>query len=353
MARGIKDVIGRFFTRRVKIGAVPGGPANSGARAVGGIDPAPPDRPVDRHPIHRLEHLTPIARSTEERIAIACRCRDADVLPKAEGAGQVFTQTDGPDVQLMFNGVRVVAGGYYGEWMQRLIKTCHGHHEPQEEVMFAEVLRHLGPNACMVELGGYWSFYSIWFLQGSLGRTSIVVEPDPVYLETGRVNAGLNGCAPTFVNAFAGRDWAPSVPFSTESTGMLDLPRVSVPHLLETHEIGHLDLLHCDAQGAELAVLESIADLVAAARIGWIVVSTHSHHISGDPLTHQRCLALLQHYGATIVAEHDVHESFSGDGLIVARFGTVPPDWQPPKISHNRYSESLFRNPLYDLAAKA
>src|SRR6185312_12386817 len=52
-----------------------------------------------------------------------------------------------------------------------------------------------------------------------------------------------------------------------------------------------------------------------------------------------------------ILAEHDVHESYSGDGLIVAKFGAVPSDWRCPRLTYNRYSESLFRNPLYDLAA--
>ena len=34
----------------------------------------------------------------------------------------------------------------------------------------------------------------------------------------------------------------------------------------------------------------------------------------------------------------------------MARFGPVPAGWAAPKLSFNRYSESLFRNPLYDLA---
>lgn len=82
----------------------------------------------------------------------------------------------------------------------------------------------------------------------------------------------------------------------------------------------------------------------------WFIISTHAESISGDPLTHQRCLAVLREIGATILVEHDVHESFSGDGLIVAKLGPVPSDWSPPSISYNRYSEALFRNPLYDLA---
>jgi hypothetical protein len=111
-----------------------------------------------------------------------------------------------------------------------------------------------------------------------------------------------------------------------------------------------LDLLHCDAQGVEVDVLESCEDLFRCGRIRWVFVSTHAHQISGDPLTHQRCLTMLRNVGAVIEVEHDVHESFSGDGLIVARFVPAPAGWIGVKISRNRYSESLFRNPLYDLA---
>ena len=46
-----------------------------------------------------------------------------------------------------------------------------------------------------------------------------------------------------------------------------------------------------------------------------------------------------------------MQESFSGDGLILAKFGPLPKDWKTPTLSYNRYSESLFRNPLYDLAS--
>lgn len=70
----------------------------------------------------------------------------------------------------------------------------------------------------------------------------------------------------------------------------------------------------------------------------------------GDPLTHQRCLALLRELGGRILVEHDVQESFSGDGLIVAYFGREAIDWTDIPLSYNRYSTSLFRNPLYDLA---
>ena len=89
--------------------------------------------------------------------------------------------------------------------------------------------------------------------------------------------------------------------------------------------------------------------LLADGRIRFCFVSTHTHHISGDALTHQRCLALLKEAGGQILAEHDVHESYSGDGLIVAYFGDSPLPWPSLRLSYNRYSTSLFRNPLFDL----
>jgi FkbM family methyltransferase len=246
----------------------------------------------------------------------------------------------------------VVADGYCGSWMTALITTCRGHHEPQEEVAFAEVMRHIGERATMIELGGYWSFYSIWFKRAHEGRRGIVVEPDPAHLRIGMRNASINACELEFVNAVAaGRDQL-SAPFETEESGVVELPRVSVPGLMSAHGVEVLDVLHCDAQGVELEIIESCREPAAEGRLNWVVVSTHTHHISGDPLTHQRCLAALDALGATVLAEHDVHESFSGDGLIVAKFGEVPSSWISPPISFNRYSHSLFRNPLYELASE-
>lgn len=61
---------------------------------------------------------------------------------------------------------------------------------------------------------------------------------------------------------------------------------------------------------------------------------------------------MLNQFGAQNLAEHDVHESFSGDGIIAAYFGNEPLTWEEPTISLNRYSTSLFRNLAYDLAER-
>ena len=286
----------------------------------------------------------------ETRIEMATRARDCDDLPKVAQAGALTTAADGTRVQVMHNGIEVVEGGYCGDWMTRLIARCHGHHEPQEERAFATLLARLPARATMLELGGWWSFYTLWFLRNQPGRRAWVLEPDPTHRAVGAANARLNGAQFDIIEGFVGLSAAPPQSFHTDQGETIQVPRRAVPELLDSLGLASLDLLHCDAQGAELDVLTSCEALLRAGKIRTLVISTHHWHISGDPLTHQRCLARVLACGGRVLAEHDVHESYSGDGLIVARFGEDAADWPDIALSRNRYSTSLFRNPLYDLA---
>ena len=81
----------------------------------------------------------PPVRDGRFRIEMTVGCQDAGSIPKVLGAGKV-TKQDGQDVQIMHNGVRVVAGGYHGDWMREVIERLAGHHEPQEEAVFHEVM---------------------------------------------------------------------------------------------------------------------------------------------------------------------------------------------------------------------
>jgi len=300
-----------------------------------------------------IDNLAPLAVSLEERIAMAERCRDADAIPKVGNAGEVIVMPDGTRQQIMHNGLRVVADGYCGAWMTDLIRRCRGHHEPQEEKIFHEVLPHLSSTATMLELGGWWSFYSMWFMKNEPGRRAFIVEPDPKHMHVGLENVKLNGMAPVYINGFAGATPSDPMPFRTEDSGEILVPRLSVPQILVDQKLEQLDVLHCDAQGAEHDVLVSCAELFRQARIKLLILSTHHWSISGSPITHQLCLKSIVEFGGRVIAEHDVYESFSGDGLIVAVFGNDLRDLEPVVLSHNRYSTSLFRNPSYDLALHA
>jgi FkbM family methyltransferase len=294
----------------------------------------------------------PVSLDNEARISMTASCRDCDELPKVDNAGAVVEES-GRYIQVMHNGLRVVAGGYYGQWMTELIGLLQGHHEPQEELVFSKILGFLSDDATMIELGGFWAYYSLWFLHEGKSRKAIVVEPDPNHIRVGSQNAELNGETMIFVQASAGGTVLSERPFSTESAGSCTIPQVTVSSLMNEHQISHLELLHFDIQGAETEVLQSCENLLREKRISFCVISTHSHHISGDTLTHQKCVAMVQEFGGQLLVEHDVHESFSGDGLVAAYFGAAPIDWEEPRLSRNRYSTSLFRNPLYDLASVA
>lgn len=284
------------------------------------------------------------------RIALTVACRDTDALPKVPGAGDVH---DG--VQTMHNGVKVLAGGYYGEWMTEVIRQLRGHHEPQEEIAFHAVLERLattaGPAPSMLELGSFWAYYSLWFLQRIPNGRSFCVEPDPAYLEVGRRNFDLNGLDGTFVQAAVGARQTPPVPFECESDGQTrPVPIEGLQSLLDRFRLEHLDLLFADVQGAEWPLLDSARDLLQAGRVRFVVVSTHHHAISGDPLTHYRCLDLLRELGGHVVVEHTVAESYSGDGLIVASFDQRDRDMEIV-TSRCRVGHSWFGDPLRDLEA--
>jgi hypothetical protein len=95
-----------------------------------------------------------ILLNNEQRAEMTASCRDCDHIPKVPDAGWVFAG-DGRPVQIMHNGVRVVAGGYYGDWMTSIIARLHGHHEPQEEGVSYAILKNVTSDATMLELGGF------------------------------------------------------------------------------------------------------------------------------------------------------------------------------------------------------
>lgn len=284
------------------------------------------------------------------RIGLTVACRDTDPLAKVPDAGTV---ADG--VQVMHNGVKVVAGGYYGEWMAEVIRRLRGHHEPQEEIAFHAVVERVaataGPAPVILELGAFWAYYSLWFKHRIPGARAYLVEPDPAYLEVGRRNFELNELEGTFHQAAVGRDAQPSQPFECESDGVTrPVPVEGLGSLLRRFKLDHVDVLFSDIQGFEWPLLDGARDLLAAGCVRFAVVSTHHHLISGDPLTHQRCLALLRELGAHVLVEHTVAESYSGDGLIVASFDERDRDLQVA-TSRCRVGDSWFGDPLHDLEA--
>jgi hypothetical protein len=111
-----------------------------------------------------------------------------------------------------------------------------------------------------------------------------------------------------------------------------------------------IEMLHMDVQGAELPFIESMRRAVAERKVRFIVVSTHHEAVfsryqklsTGATTTHEDCVRALESLGAKVFVDHDVNESYSGDGLIVASFAAEDRSIVLPAISRNVRERSLF-----------
>jgi hypothetical protein len=282
-----------------------------------------------------------LSAADSRRVRMTLSCRDTDPIPKVPEAGAVVEQ-DGQRVQIMHEGTRVIADGYCGGWMTDVIRGLRGHHEPQEELLFHHLLTYVRPGSLMVELGSYWAYYTNWYLGAVPGSTALCVEPSAANLEVGRRNLALNGRTATFIQACVGSRATPSRLGGLEC---LDMDAVLA-------QVGGrpIEMLHMDVQGAELPFIESMRRAVAERKVRFIVVSTHHESVfstyqktsTGSTTTHGDCVRALEALGAKVFVDHDVYESFSGDGLIVASFSPADRSIVLPEISRNVRGRSLF-----------
>lgn len=303
----------------------------------------------------RLADLEPAAA---DRVRKTIACRDTDHLPKVPGAGGVIDR-NGELVQVMHNGLLIEEGCYYGPWMTEIIRGLAGHHEPQEEVVFDAIVRRLrqsgSANPLIVEFGSFWAYYTMWFCRELPGARGLAMEPDPVYLEIGRRNAELNGLSDriSFTHGAVGAAPGETTEFVAESTGRpVQVQQYDLASFLAQKGVQRVDLAMVDIQGFESVLLPRAREMLRAGAVRFLLVSTHHQTISGDALTHQQALQLLDECGGHIIAEHSVRESYSGDGLIAVAFDPRDTELTVP-VSHARAKDTLFGEPEYELAALA
>ncbi len=296
-------------------------------------------------------HQTTLSEHDIYRINMTVSCHDANIIPKTDNAGRVIDYQN-TRVQLMHNGVKILEHCYCGPWMTAIIEQLKGCHEPQEELVYYHILQKLKQQSTkpnVLELGAYWSYYTLWALQEFPDANAFLVEPDPNNLNIGKKNFELNNQQGTFHRACIEQEAKATVSFFCEDGQTHKMPAENLPSLFNRFNLDYLDILLADIQGAETGLLTSAKDLFKTGKVGYAIISTHHHTISHDPLTHQKCLTILKDCGAHIIAEHSVAESFSGDGLIAVSFKPEDADFTVP-ISYCRASESLFPIIEKDLA---
>ena len=178
-----------------------------------------------------------------------------------------------------------------------------------------EVLKCLPSGSTMLEFGSYWAFYSMWFYSEVADARCFCVEPDSRNIQMGKDNFALNfgDLLPrvAFEQAFAGQADAIASPDK-------EIPTVSVDGFLSKHGILQLAILHADTQGHELDVLLGATNSLAAAAIDYVFLSTHTNEL------HRLCLAELRKHRYRILADVDLLETYSLDGLIVGQSPRLP-----------------------------
>ena len=296
-----------------------------------------------------------LSAEQQRRIRQTVACRDTDVLPKVPNAGGLV-ERDGVRLQIMHNGLVVEAGCYYGPMMTAIIADLHGHHEPQEEVVFDTMIRRLADSSdaepVIVEFGSFWAYYTMWFCRALPHARGVCLEPDPVYLSVGRRNAELNGLSEriSFLAGAVGEFPGTELEFRTESTGAsVTVGQFDLESLCTETGVTGVSLAMVDIQGFESVLLPRAADLLRSGFVRFLLVSTHHQLISGNFLTHQETRDLLVGLGAHIIAEHAIGESCSGDGLIAVSFDPADTDLHVD-VSRVRSVDTMWGEPEYRLA---
>jgi hypothetical protein len=245
-------------------------------------------------------------RYWEYRTRETISCADNAFIERVPDAGRIIGEH-----QVMHNGLRVFYGSYsyFAEEMHEILRQNRGVHEPQEERAFAAVLPHVAPGGVILELGACWAFYSLWFAARVPDARVFLIEADPVCLANGRRNFALNGRTATLIEAWVGEK---------NGRGPAGERLLGIDDFLAEQKIDHVAILHSDIQGAELDMLKGAEQALRAGRIDYLFVSTHSDAI------HEACAQFLRERGYAIIASANVSQSYSVDGVLVAKRSTLP-----------------------------
>lgn len=234
----------------------------------------------------------------QKRIDRVLESSDNSFIPRVDGAGEIRSGR-----QVMHNGLLIYLGSYYGPEYSKMLYLSKGVHEPQEERVFMEVLKTIPNQAVMVEMGAFWSFYSMWFQKVIPGAVNYMIEPDEFNMGQGKRNFRLNNMKGHFIQSFVG-----------EASAENDIGRtICIDDLVKDKNIPFIHMLHSDIQGFEYDMLLGAEKTFDEKKVGYVFISTHSNEI------HHDCLKFLEKRGFIILADANLNESYSEDGLIAAR----------------------------------
>jgi hypothetical protein len=230
-----------------------------------------------------------------QRIALVLSSPDNKKINCVENAGEM---KDG--LLVMHNGIVIEPLSYYRYPILKMLLNNRGIHEPQEEYVFQEVLKEMPVGATMIELGAYWSFYSMWFNKSIENAKNYMIEP--CNIEYGITNFEYNKLKGNFFQYYITNK--PSV----NEDGSVN---ISVDSFIADNNIDFVDILHSDIQGYELLMLNGAHNLLTRRKVGYVFISTHSDELHAD------CERVMDEMGFIQLCSANLGETYSQDGLLV------------------------------------
>jgi hypothetical protein len=170
-----------------------------------------------------------------------------------------------------------------------------GVHEPLEEYVFQEMLRIIPDEPMMLELGAYWSHYSMWMKHSRPRSRVFMVEPMEENIAAGRANFERHGYDGEFIRSLVCKE------------------HFEVDGFLKGRGSPHLDILHSDIQGYEIEMLDGCTEAFERKSIDYAFISTHSQDL------HDQVVEKLSACGMRVeVSSGFDQESTSYDGFVFA-----------------------------------
>ena len=233
----------------------------------------------------------------EYRITTVLKSEYNQFIPRVKNSGEI---QDG--YQVMHNGLKIVTGGYYGLAITKMLFLNRGVHEPEEEKIFMDILKKIPTNAVMLEMGAYWSFYSMWFLKEVSNGSAYMIEPEKENIEIGKLNFIKNNLAGNFDQYYLGASSTKNEPIDV----------ITLDDFIEKKNIKHLHIAHADIQGHEMSMLRGAVSSLDKQIIDYFFISTHTNKL------HYECLEYLESMKYVILYSFDMDVVSSADGLLVA-----------------------------------
>ena len=264
-------------------------------------------------------------------------CKDCDIYKKCDNAGEIKLINNHP-YQIMFNGVLVYEGGYHSDWMTNIIRRLKGHHEPQDECVFVDIIRKYIPeNSIMIELGSFWAYYSLIFKKEIKSSTCYLIEPILDKLKIGKHNFQINDFSGTFINAHISHKRANI--FKDWDGEILNIPGITIDDIFNHYKLDRVQVLHADIQGCEVEMLDN-CECLKNEKIDFLFIGTH---IKNSIVTNK-----LIKYNYHILLDLEQENTFADDGLVVACCNKFKNISLPPISSQGNRQRKVRRRLRYN-----